>query len=272
MPLLVSALVALLLIGRVVTGVRDWQQQSEDLAAPAFVPASATAAMVTDLAAVQNLHLFSGQAANGAVARAADSASVATTDLNLSLEGVILSNDPSRSMAIIVSGGKQASYRPGDGLPTGGAVSVREVLADHVILDNNGAAESLWLYDSNKPVVSGAAVQPGTDAGAVLGRLRQQAVQNPAVAAATLSEILTITPAQQNGQLVGYRLSPGNRLKDFMQLGFRENDVVTAVNGIALSDAGNLPQLYGLMNSAGDVSFSLLREGQPVTLQVTLAP
>ena len=87
-------------------------------------------------------------------------------------------------------------------------------------------------------------------------------------AAVTLAEVIQVSPAVENGALVGYRLVPGARLKEFVQYGFQTNDVVTAVNGIPLNDMANVPQLYSLMNGASEVSFSLMREGKPLTLQI----
>src|SRR5690606_36749475 len=87
----------------------------------------------------------------------------------------------------------------------------------------------------------------------------------------SLAEVIEIRPAQRNGRLIGYQLSPGVRLKEFVQLGLRTGDIVTAVNGIPLDDLGAVQSLGSLMNGATEVSFSLLREGQVQNLRISLA-
>jgi general secretion pathway protein C len=228
-----------------------------------------------DLTRVQALNLFGAASASGALTAQAMPVNTSQTALNLQLEGVVLAAEASRSAAIIVVGGKQSTYRVGETLPVGNQVRLASVDNDHVIIDNNGAAESLWLYDAGKtdaPRSSGSAQATARSAGGtgdVINRLRAQRADAPAVAA-TLGEIIQVAPAHANGELVGYRLAPGIKLKEFVQLGFKENDIVTSVNGIALNDMRNLPQLYSLMNEATEVSFSLLRNGQPQTLQISL--
>jgi general secretion pathway protein C len=252
-------------------------EQDAAASAQAIVRQSLEANPAVDLARVQALNLFGEASASGASTAPTIAVNTSQTALNLKLEGVVLAAEASRSAAIIVVGGQQRTYRIGEALPVGNQVQLESVHKDHVIIDNNGAAESLWLYDARKtdaPRASGsgqattARSARGTT-GDVINRLRAQRANAPAVAA-TLGEIIQVTPAQANGELVGYRLSPGIKLKEFVQLGFKENDIVTSVNGIALNDVRNLPQLYSLMNEATEVSFSLLRNGQPQTVQISL--
>lgn len=256
-----------------------------------------------DLARVQALHLFAPASSVASVEGNALQESADQTALNLTLEGIMLASELGNSVAIIVSAAQQGSYKVGETLPVGSRVLLQNIYRDHVIISNNGAAESLWLYDSSKIKVSNitantsgkanlagnnqlqpaiiktqlvplvgtnsVSTSPSIEISEVINNLRTQNA-NPPVAAAKLAEIIQVVPAQANGQLLGYRLRPGVKLKEFVQLGFKENDVVTSVNGIALNDMANLPQLYAVMNDASDVSFSLLRDGQPLTLQITL--
>jgi general secretion pathway protein C len=227
-----------------------------------------------DLARIQALGLFdSAPGANASLAQAITT-NADQTALNLQLEGVLLAGEANRSAAILVVGGKQSTYKVGETLPVGNRVQLESVHNDHVIINNDGVTESLWLYDAAKTGstvrgISNDASAAGNTAD-LINRLRAQRTNAPAVAA-TLSEIIQVTPAFADGEPIGYRLSPGAKLKEFVQLGFKENDVVTSVNGIALDDMRNLPQLYSLMNEATEVSFSLLRDGQPQTLQISLA-
>lgn len=218
-----------------------------------------------DLAALQSLALFEA----GSPAANADATPALNTALNLRLEGVILAGDAGASLAMIASGDARGTYRTGDTLPAGANIRVASIARDHVVVDNRGQQEVLWLYTggnaappASTPGLAGTArldLPPGTD-------------ERVLKTAARLAEIISVTPEQYNGALIGYRLAPGARLKDFVNLGFEEGDIVTAVDGIALNDMANLPKLYSLMDGASEVSFSLLRNGTPLNRKVTLVP
>jgi general secretion pathway protein C len=221
---------------------------------------------VLDLAGLQALDLFDSVSSTTTPAA---SLPAMNTALNLQLEGVILAGDGASSLAVIASGATRGSYRAGDSLPSGANIRVDSIARDHVVVDNRGQREVLWLFGGNNaaPVVNagatgaamGFALPAGTDARVLK-------------TAARLAEMISVAPELKNGRLVGYRLTPGMRLKDFVQLGFQTNDIVTAVNGIALDNVANLPKLYSLMDGASEVSFSLLRDGAPLNLKVTLSP
>ena len=53
--------------------------------------------------------------------------------------------------------------------------------------------------------------------------------------------------------------------------GFQSGDIVTAVNGLALSDAINTLKLYQTMKDATQASFDIERDGGTVTVSVDLA-
>ena len=56
-----------------------------------------------------------------------------------------------------------------------------------------------------------------------------------------------------------------------MRLDSQRGDIVTAVNGLALSDASNTVKLYQLMKDATDATFDIERDGGTVTVSVDLA-
>ena len=274
LPAITALLLILALTFRIGMAGKELTDESTSALLPSVSSSGPAASLEVDLARVQGLNLF-GEAPNADVSSSqATGANANQTSLNLQLEGVVIAADASRSAAIIVVGGKQGTYRIDETLPVGNQVKLASVYSDHVIINNDGASESLWLYDANKTNTAGQGSATTTTGprttSALINQLRAQRANAPAVAA-TLGEIIQVAPAQANGELVGYRLSPGVKLKEFVQLGFKENDIVTSVNGIALNDMRNLPQLYSLMNEATEVSFSLLRNGQPLTLQISLA-
>ena len=211
------------------------------------------------------------------------------TSLSLRLDGVIVGSEPGSGFAMIFSGSRIGSYRIGERLPVGQRVVLDQIHADRVILENNGSMETLWLYDQGNTSAgsSTTAVGPITSpslsqTSALTGQnsynphelVRQYSSQfrNNALAAdfLTLSEIVRISPEYNNGQLLGYRLSPGEHLKEFIRLGFKTNDIVTQLNGIELNSIANMPVLVETMSSAQQVTLSLTRDGAPLSLDVSL--
>lgn len=218
------------------------------------------------------------------------------TRLNLTLRGVYATDD-NQALAIISSGGRNEKfYRLGDMIA--GGTTLKAVYRDRVILQNNLRAETLRLPKSKARGISltpsnnlapGAANDfsdlaagytseqtayapaPGTLPGATatrvnLGRLREQILQNPA----RLGDMLQATPASNNGQFLGYRLSPQGNAQLFNRLGLRDGDIVTAVNGIAIDrpDKGLLA-LQDLVK-ADQINVTLLRNGAEITLAQSL--
>ncbi|MBL4826473.1 MAG: type II secretion system protein GspC [Spongiibacteraceae bacterium] len=202
------------------------------------------------------------------------------TKLDLELQGIISASETTSAVAIIVHKGKQDQYHVGDKMPVGNRVVLAKVLNDHVILDNKGNFESLWLYDdsklgsANKPAVRNASVsQPkvrdmrdNKKATRLAKDYRQRLYKNPK----SLAEVLRISPAQSDGEMVGYRVSPGRDREQFTQLGFKTNDVVTAINDIALDEPSRALEVYKLMRTATEASFTVLRNGESLQLMVTL--
>jgi general secretion pathway protein C len=208
------------------------------------------------------------------------------TRLNVALEGIVLNSLQEESLAIIVYQGKQDQYYVGEKLPLSGSVSIERVLADHVILNNSGSYESLWLYDeenkskqpsrpakknipaSRSPKKSERAtvVRPDASAASLAKDYRKRLYENPR----SLAEAIRISPSQKNGELVGYKVSPGKDTQQFINLGFKPNDVVTSINGIALDEPSKALEIYKLMRSATEANFSVDRGGETVDIAVSL--
>lgn len=82
---------------------------------------------------------------------------VRPTNLNLKLQGILWATDEKIARVIITSGSKKAElYAVGEEIKGSGA-SVQEIRSNEVILDRNGAAESLELsskYKSDSSLIS----------------------------------------------------------------------------------------------------------------------
>lgn len=200
------------------------------------------------------------------------------TRLNLSLQGLVSSPVVEESRAIIEYQNKQEQYAIGDKLPVSGSVKLAKVLNDRVVLDNGGKYELLMLFDdsalSSQPLQAEEEAKPNRaidkrgsrDVTQMAESYREKLYRDPT----SLAEAVRISAQRVDGQLQGYRVSPGKDKEQFEKLGFKANDVVTGVNGIALTDPGKAMELYRVMRTAQEANFDVLRNGEEITLVVGL--
>jgi general secretion pathway protein C len=248
---------------------------------------SASAAIDVDINKLQSFNLFGVVGELPVIVEAAPIENDALlnaekTKLKLTLEGIVNGPTQADSVAVIVYQGKQDQYYVDDKLPVGGNVTLAQVLIDRVIIDNAGSYESLWLYDEDKnqqAVTTSTRRKVTTTAKSNVTDMRADAnatnlakdyrdrlYQNPA----SLAEVLRIQPAQKDGEMLGYRVSAGRDKQQFADLGFKTNDVVTSINGITLDEPSKALEIYKLMRSAKEATFTIDRNGESVDILVAL--
>ena len=213
----------------------------------------------------------------------------AETRLPLTLTGIVASTEDGLGSAVIRVNGAEQVYAVGDSLPASGQVTLAKVMPQTIVIDNNGTYELLTLYEGvglvvpTTPSRAGPARQPNSAIGAprpeaqapivseaerseVAQRYRRALYESPEA----LASLLTVSPVQADGAIIGYRISPSKERAAFDALGFKTGDVVTAVNGLSLSDTTNTLKLYTLMKEATEATFDMTREGGNVTINVDL--
>ena len=213
----------------------------------------------------------------------------AETRLPLTLTGIVASTEDGLGSAVISANGAERVYAVGDGLPASGQVTLAKVMPRTIVIDNNGTYELLTLYEGvglvvpTTPSRAGPATPPNLSVGAprsearapvaseaerseVAQRYRRALYESPEV----LASLLTVSPVQADGAIIGYRISPSQERAAFDALGFKTGDVVTGVNGLSLSDTTNTLRLYTLMKEATAATFDIAREGGNVTISVDL--
>ncbi|MCX2981040.1 type II secretion system protein GspC [Halieaceae bacterium IMCC14734] len=198
------------------------------------------------------------------------------TRLSLRLQGLATSPDPRYARAIIEYQGRQEQYAIDDKLPVSGRVTLAKVLPDRVVLNNSGKYELLLLFneaESSAALVAEPAApakkmtrRQSKDVEELAQSYRERLYSNPQ----SLAEVVKISAVRDEGRLQGYRVSAGKDKEQFEALGFQPNDLVTAVNGIELDDPGKAMELYRVMRSAKEASFSIRRGEEDVTLSVGL--
>lgn len=218
-----------------------------------------------DVDAIAGAHLFGERAAvdraGGAEIEAPE------TRLNLSLTGIVSSRSGTRSWALIRGDKReQKAYAVDDGVAPG--VTLRAIYADRVILDRGGRYETLTLERDKTPegvrrvtrderITGGAAEK--------LGGIRRVVLNDPA----KIAQYIRLQPERRDGNLVGYRIYPGRERALFRDLGLQPGELVTAVNGIALDNAGGNMQVLRTLSEAGSVSVTLERGGERRTMSVS---
>ncbi len=193
------------------------------------------------------------------------------TQLKLILKGSLASDDKVNARAIIADQrGQDEHYAIGDTLP--GNAELSAIYPDRVILQRSGRYETLRLPTDIKPgnnvysaVAAPAAVRSGQSPAERLRAVRQQIQQQPA----SLARMLRIAPVNDpEGNLIGYSLAPGKDPQLFEQVGLQAGDVVTEVNGLALTDPQNSATALQSLQSGEPVTLKLLRDGEEQSLSL----
>jgi general secretion pathway protein C len=220
----------------------------------------------------------------GTTAREGIEQGARATHLQLVLRGVVASSEDGLGHAIIEYRKKQDVYAVEDKLPVPGQVVLAKVMPRQVVLDNSGTYELLTLFEDSE--VGARLSLPGSgisrkrvpesvrvidkrmdaDTTALAQSYRERLYQNPQ----SLAEVVSVNAVRENGELLGYRISPGKDEEQFKRLGFKPGDLVTGVNGIALNDPANTMRLYQTMRSASEAVFDLQRNELQLSVSVSL--
>ena len=190
------------------------------------------------------------------------------TRLNLTLTGVLASTVPSRSIAVIIYAGQEASYGIGDTI-TGTPAKLRDILPDRVILSNQGQDETLMLDGEEFKAAGreGAAVRATAPAGKTsMSQLRDDLVKNPG----KLLDYITISPVMQDGKLQGYRINPGKDVAFFHRMGLQSNDLAVSINGNDLRDNAQAMQIMNQLSSMTEMNLTVERNGQSQDVYIKL--
>ncbi len=219
-------------------------------------------------------------AATAATPQAASNAP--KTSLNIRLLGVSASNVPERSAAIIERSGKQEVYVMGDKLE-GTQVTIKEIYADRVILDNNGRLETLELEGIGE-LSEGLSLTMANMTGDVRtsGRAVREGGSSPRrddtdsqITAAdvnpeSLLEFIQITPVRGGDGIRGYRLSAGKNPELFRQAGFRDGDLAVAINGQDLTNISTAMKITSELGDMTQATVTVLRGNESVDLQLDI--
>jgi hypothetical protein len=144
---------------------------------------------------------------------------------------------------------------------------------DHVILDRNGALETVKLP---RLLPAGSAVMPttrraGADprTAAVVDNIRRMVQQDPSI----LDQVMRTVPSFDNaaGKLRGFRAFPGRNRQIFAKLGLKSGDLVTAINGTQLDDPQRSQEVFNTIQTSDHVTVTVERGGQKQDISLNIA-
>lgn len=227
-----------------------------------------------DINSIIKLNLFGDVAAKPAVVQQVTEAP--ETRLNLTLTGVVATSDPKIAAAIIENRGKQNTYGINEKIDGTNAL-LKEVFADRVIIKNGARRETLMLDGIDYE-------QIGSSGGPSITRPRAPNVSPPVPPRSSMSEeaiaasrelmnspanfmdYFAIVPHQQDGRMVGYRISPGKKSTLFEEVGFQAGDVVVEMNGLDLTDPQQSREAMQAMTNGVSMQLTVNRDGELVSL------
>jgi general secretion pathway protein C len=230
--------------------------------------ATAGSGATADFSPIADAHLF-GEANRAAPAPVATAIIDAPdTTLSLKLTGVQAYDDSSTGQAIIANGRNQEkAYAVGDAIDDGGGSVLHAVFSDRVILERSGRLETLRLPKDLSaraaPAPNSRIALPTPDSG-VGSSLRDVISEN----ASRLTEFIRVVPQVEGGQMIGFRVNPARDRERFAALGFQAGDVVTDVNGTALTDPSQGLQVFESLGESTQASVTVIRDGAPQVLTI----
>lgn len=274
----------------------DWNSPLPS-AGPAVVPEAAQPPPPS----LSNWHVF-GNATVPVDQRAL--ANAPETQLPIDLRGVLAGEDPKRGRAFIADANGERGFNVGQEVAPG--VVLDAVYADRVALSRGGAIEMLKLRApvgaaaqvptaasgtspravAITPVTAPGIRAPMTTANAPIDRTlfgqvtasnlpmhgvdMEKVKQQLGVDPTTLANQITPLPVMENGKLVGVRLNAGPHAAVLAKLGLQPEDVVTAINGVAVTDPSRIGAAVAGLAQASRVEVQVRRNGQSHTLTVDL--
>jgi general secretion pathway protein C len=202
-----------------------------------------------------------------------DGQSSVVTPLNITLYGIRADRASGRGAAIIgLPDGTQSSYAVGDAIMPG--VVLAGVTFDSVTIRHNGAAEKLYLDQSQAaPVVGAPAAAPppapsGPDPFAAIRGGPGPMAGTHSVGPSSLLTEVNLSARLRGGRIDGYILQPSGTGDAFRAAGFRPGDVLVAVNGIRLIDTVGPGPFAQAIEGGGSASLQVERDGRPVTITI----
>jgi len=229
---------------------------------------------------IQQLNLFGNATAKPKPVEAADITDAPETRLNLVLTGVVSSSIENAGTAIIENKGSQAVYGLGEKIE-GTNATLQRVYTDRVIIKNGIRNETLMLDGIDFEEANRRRAQQVQTASTASPRQQESEVRQlsrEAVEATTalrqrpasFTDFISISPKTNEGQLIGYQVSPGVEPALFKSAGLKTGDVISQINGLDLTDMQQSQEALSELRNAQTLELTIIRDGSLTTLYLDL--
>ena len=197
------------------------------------------------------------------------------TRLALTLSGIIALKNPDKGYAILAEEGQPAHLYAIGAVVAGTSARLQEVFSDRVVLERQGEMETLRLprsalvgLFSSGSVAAGNLARVADDASSRPDDPRAAALydQNHPSPAQGLFNFLGAEQSHVDGRLAGLIVHPPKFVQ--RKYGLQDGDLLTAVNGVEISDPDALADL--LRTAGGSLSLTLTRGGAQQTKTMQL--
>lgn len=189
---------------------------------------------------------------------------------DLSAVGIVMSARVEARAAVLRSGGRTRVVGVGD-TAFGGRVAAIE--SDHVAVDyDSGRVQLRLVAGSAAAPVAATTASPAAEDSArpALAMERREIERRLGEESGRILAETTLVPAMDAGRVAGFTIT---RMPDSTLLsdaGLRAGDVLTQVNGVPIDSLATLIGLWPRLQTETAVRAVVLRNGQPVSLSVTL--
>lgn len=188
------------------------------------------------------------------------------TGLALQLFGTRMNEGSGQGSAIIATpDGMQSSYVAGDQIMPG--VVLKQVAYDHVVIDRGGTAENLFLDQSSgsSAPVEGIVRQAGPGAPAQ----PVTAAAGPLTAEMATRDI-AFQPRNDGGRVTGVVISARGG-DAFAKAGFEAGDILTQVNGRAITSAADIEGLKAQLKPGARLFVMVERGAATIPVNIVLS-
>jgi general secretion pathway protein C len=191
------------------------------------------------------------------------------TALQLTLFGIRVDEVSGRGSAIVAGpDGVQRSIGVGEEIQPG--VRLKAVAFDHITIDRGGAAEDLFLVQSDAPQAGAPPVAaPGTP---LLAGGAPPVAGQPGIRADQIRSEIGFIPRIDGGRVSGLVVRPQGTGNLFRTAGLREGDVVTAIGGRPVTGPQELDRVTADFAGGGNIPITVERGTQTLALAITIAP
>lgn len=187
---------------------------------------------------------------------------------DVSALGIVMSAREEARTALLTSGGRTRVVGVGE-IAFGGRVAAIE--ATHVALDFDSGRVLLRLLAGTPSAPTLPPLLPGPASPTEpLALERREIERRLGEESGRILAETTLVPAMDAGRVAGFTIArmPDSTL--LSEAGLRAGDVLTEVNGVPIDSLATLIGLWPRLQSESAVRAVVLRNGQPVTLSVTL--